>query len=35
VVLALGYATIGLVLSLRRPANPIGWLCGDPREDRT
>ena len=21
-----GYATIGLVLSLRRPANPIGWL---------
>src|SRR6266545_2640221 len=22
----LGYATIGLVLSLRRPANPIGWL---------
>jgi hypothetical protein len=23
----LGYATIGLVLSLRRPANPIGWLC--------
>jgi hypothetical protein len=24
----LGYATIGLVLSLRRPANPIGWLYG-------
>jgi signal transduction histidine kinase len=23
---ALGYATVGLVLSLRRPANPIGWL---------
>jgi hypothetical protein len=22
----LGYATIGLVLGLRRPANPIGWL---------
>ena len=22
----LGYATIGLLLSLRRPANPIGWL---------
>jgi hypothetical protein len=22
----IGYATIGLVLSLRRPANPIGWL---------
>jgi hypothetical protein len=22
----LGYATIGLVLSRRRPANPIGWL---------
>jgi hypothetical protein len=22
----LGYATIGLVLTLRRPANPIGWL---------
>jgi hypothetical protein len=22
----LGYATIGLVMSLRRPANPIGWL---------
>jgi hypothetical protein len=21
-----GYATVGLVLSLRRPANPIGWL---------
>ena len=25
-VFPLGYATIGLVLSLRRPANPIGWL---------
>jgi hypothetical protein len=24
----LGYATIGLVLCLRRPANPIGWLYG-------
>jgi hypothetical protein len=23
---SLGYATIGLVLTLRRPANPIGWL---------
>jgi hypothetical protein len=22
----LGYATVGLVLGLRRPANPIGWL---------
>jgi hypothetical protein len=22
----LGYATIGLVLTLRRPVNPIGWL---------
>ena len=22
----LGYTTIGLVLTLRRPANPIGWL---------
>jgi len=22
----LGYATVGLVLSLRRPTNPIGWL---------
>ena len=22
----LGYATVGLVLRLRRPANPIGWL---------
>jgi hypothetical protein len=22
----LGYATVGLVLSLRRPVNPIGWL---------
>jgi hypothetical protein len=27
-VFPLGYATIGLVLSLRRPANPIGWLYG-------
>jgi hypothetical protein len=26
VAFPLGYATIGLVLSLRRPANPIGWL---------
>jgi hypothetical protein len=25
-VYPLGYATIGLVLSLRRPGNPIGWL---------
>jgi hypothetical protein len=25
-VIPLGYATIGLVLTLRRPANPIGWL---------
>jgi hypothetical protein len=25
-VYPLGYATIGLVLTLRRPANPIGWL---------
>jgi hypothetical protein len=24
----LGYATVGLVLGLRRPANPIGWLYG-------
>jgi hypothetical protein len=24
----LGFATVGLVLSLRRPANPIGWLYG-------
>jgi hypothetical protein len=24
----LGYATIGLVLALRRPGNPIGWLYG-------
>jgi signal transduction histidine kinase len=23
---SLGYATIGLILALRRPANPIGWL---------
>ena len=22
----LGYATVGLVLTLRRPGNPIGWL---------
>src|ERR671930_2276945 len=26
-VYSLGYGTIGLVLSLRRPRNPIGWLC--------
>jgi hypothetical protein len=26
VAFPLGYATIGLVLTLRRPANPIGWL---------
>jgi hypothetical protein len=26
VAFPLGYATIGLILSLRRPANPIGWL---------
>jgi hypothetical protein len=25
-VFPLGYATVGLALSLRRPANPIGWL---------
>jgi hypothetical protein len=25
-VFPLGYATVGLVLALRRPANPIGWL---------
>jgi ABC-type sulfate transport system permease component len=25
-LLYLGFAAIGLVLSLRRPANPIGWL---------
>ena len=25
-VFPLGYATIGLVLGLRRPDNPIGWL---------
>ena len=24
----LGFATIGLVLALRRPGNPIGWLYG-------
>jgi hypothetical protein len=24
----LGYATVGLVLGLRRPVNPIGWLYG-------
>jgi hypothetical protein len=24
----LGFATVGLVLTLRRPANPIGWLYG-------
>ncbi|HSJ43506.1 MAG TPA: hypothetical protein VK923_02340, partial [Euzebyales bacterium] len=22
----LGFATVGLILALRRPANPIGWL---------
>jgi hypothetical protein len=26
----LGYATIGLVMALRRPANPIGWLFAVP-----
>jgi hypothetical protein len=26
VAFPLGYATVGLVLGLRRPANPIGWL---------
>ena len=26
VAFPLGYATVGLVLTLRRPANPIGWL---------
>ena len=26
--LVLGSATVGLVLALRRPANPIGWLYG-------
>jgi hypothetical protein len=25
-VFPLGYATVGLILGLRRPANPIGWL---------
>jgi hypothetical protein len=25
-VFLLGYATVGLVVTLRRPANPIGWL---------
>jgi hypothetical protein len=25
-IFPLGYATVGLVLTLRRPANPIGWL---------
>ena len=25
-VLYLGFAVLGLVLTLRRPANPIGWL---------
>jgi hypothetical protein len=29
-VFPLGYATIGLVLTLRRPANPIGWLYAVP-----
>jgi hypothetical protein len=24
----LGFATVGLVLALRRPENPIGWLYG-------
>jgi hypothetical protein len=24
----LGFATVGLVLALRRPVNPIGWLYG-------
>ena len=24
----LGFATVGLVLALRRPGNPIGWLYG-------
>jgi hypothetical protein len=27
-VLYLGFATLGLVLTLRRPANPVGWLLG-------
>jgi hypothetical protein len=27
-VFLLGYATVGLVVTLRRPANPIGWLYG-------
>ena len=26
----LGYATVGLILTLRRPANPIGWLYAAP-----
>jgi hypothetical protein len=26
----LGFATVGLVLTLRRPANPIGWLYAAP-----
>jgi hypothetical protein len=26
VTFSLGFATVGLVLCLRRPANPIGWL---------
>jgi hypothetical protein len=26
VAFSLGLATVGLVLALRRPANPIGWL---------
>jgi hypothetical protein len=29
--LPLGYATVGLVLGLRRPANPIGWLYATSR----
>jgi len=28
VTFSLGFATVGLVLALRRPANPIGWLYG-------
>ena len=27
-MLYLGFAVLGLVLTLRRPANPIGWLLG-------
>jgi hypothetical protein len=29
-LLFLGFAVIGLVLSLHRPANPIGWGCTRP-----